>query len=600
MANMLASITLPPGAVQGGDTVVGTIHNKDETRFYTWGWGVFTPDGVGLGDGGWPIGPGETAVDLIAYDGDVLRRYGSATLTLTLHEWFEDPGYPPDFSTENYIGTSTASAVIYPSDLEPPTITGVTLGEGTPAVAAIAGLTDYVQGVSTVTWDIVAVGSDGLPPAAYEITIDGTLYRGKAGSSAVITNSGTLTVATKVTEVSGRTQTTSQTIDVLPYSPPKINSYLVERSDSLGAPDYSGTYAHVVASATASSIFEGSELNVINYTVRSRVVGGAWVETATGTSGLTLGLDQIYSGLLVDESYEIRLEVTDKLMTIAATTFVPKGGIVLDLGEGTVGVGKEWEVGALDVGGDIHADGSIGVDGDVEAVGNAIIFGSISAYGNIAAGGETQSTTVRITSTGDASLTSTNHGLQVGPTGGANVIMDGNEIMARDNGATSNLGFNWNGGNIGLGDSTSEVTLPGQLLETGLPEPQGRVSTVSITSVTSTAWANLANIGSINVTVPRACWVTIDLGAWVQGSGGDVRCGVALSGATTLDPHNGQFGDAAWGSVLWSQNTYQQRSATKVVKINAGTTTFRMRAYRVSGTVSVNYAHFTVTPMRFV
>jgi hypothetical protein len=52
---------------------------------------------------------------------------------------------------------------------------------------------------------------------------------------------------------------------------------------------------------------------------------------------------------------------------------------------------------------------------------------------------------IRVTSTGDASETSTLHGLQIGPTAGLNLIADGNEIVARDNGALSLLHLNTSG-----------------------------------------------------------------------------------------------------------------------------------------------------------
>lgn len=70
---------------------------------------------------------------------------------------------------------------------------------------------------------------------------------------------------------------------------------------------------------------------------------------------------------------------------------------------------------------------------------------------------------VRLTSGSDASLTSTNHAFQIGGDTGLNIIMDENEIVARNNGAVSTLGINWDGGNIGLGHPSATVTLPGRL-----------------------------------------------------------------------------------------------------------------------------------------
>jgi hypothetical protein len=70
---------------------------------------------------------------------------------------------------------------------------------------------------------------------------------------------------------------------------------------------------------------------------------------------------------------------------------------------------------------------------------------------------------LRITATGDASLSSTTHGFQIGADDGSNLIMDNNEIMARNNGAAATLMLNADGGNLTMGDATSLVNLPGEL-----------------------------------------------------------------------------------------------------------------------------------------
>jgi hypothetical protein len=58
---------------------------------------------------------------------------------------------------------------------------------------------------------------------------------------------------------------------------------------------------------------------------------------------------------------------------------------------------------------------------------------------------------IRVTATDDASLSSTGHGLQVGLTNGTNIAVDGNEIMARNNGAASTLFLNNDGGDVSVG-----------------------------------------------------------------------------------------------------------------------------------------------------
>ena len=70
---------------------------------------------------------------------------------------------------------------------------------------------------------------------------------------------------------------------------------------------------------------------------------------------------------------------------------------------------------------------------------------------------------LRLTDNGDASLSSTGHQFQIGPTSGLNLAMDGNEIMARNNGSATNLALNADGGNISMGDSSTTVTVSGNV-----------------------------------------------------------------------------------------------------------------------------------------
>lgn len=81
----------------------------------------------------------------------------------------------------------------------------------------------------------------------------------------------------------------------------------------------------------------------------------------------------------------------------------------------------------------------------------------------VTASGEFQALRLRATSTGDASLTSTAHGLQVGPTTSSNLAIDGNEILARNNGAASSLILQNDGGNLSACAGGGTATFGGQL-----------------------------------------------------------------------------------------------------------------------------------------
>lgn len=67
----------------------------------------------------------------------------------------------------------------------------------------------------------------------------------------------------------------------------------------------------------------------------------------------------------------------------------------------------------------------------------------------------------RFTSPTEASLSSTDHALQTGPTSGSNLAMDGDEVQARVAGAAGRLNLNPHGGLVALGNNVSGVQLLG-------------------------------------------------------------------------------------------------------------------------------------------
>ena len=63
---------------------------------------------------------------------------------------------------------------------------------------------------------------------------------------------------------------------------------------------------------------------------------------------------------------------------------------------------------------------------------------------------------IRLSATDDCSLTSTDHAIQVGATSGQNLIIDGNEIISRNNSAASTLYLN-ESGKVEFGDVTKDI-----------------------------------------------------------------------------------------------------------------------------------------------
>lgn len=78
--------------------------------------------------------------------------------------------------------------------------------------------------------------------------------------------------------------------------------------------------------------------------------------------------------------------------------------------------------------------------------------------------GTATSPLLRLTATSDASLTSTGHALQIGPTDGANTRYDGNEVQAADAGVKAAYLINAGGGNVSLSAAGDTTTVKGRLV----------------------------------------------------------------------------------------------------------------------------------------
>lgn len=100
----------------------------------------------------------------------------------------------------------------------------------------------------------------------------------------------------------------------------------------------------------------------------------------------------------------------------------------------------------------------------------------------------TSMTILRLTGTAPATLTSTDHGLQIGASDGPNLIADQNDIMARNNSAAAGISINRLGGDVTIGASTSNVALPGATALQG-PTTAASVITSSVDDGTPIAGA---------------------------------------------------------------------------------------------------------------
>jgi hypothetical protein len=98
-------------------------------------------------------------------------------------------------------------------------------------------------------------------------------------------------------------------------------------------------------------------------------------------------------------------------------------------------------------------------------------------------------TQISLNNTNNATLSSTGHALQIGPTSGINLIADNDSLIARNNGGASTLSLNTTGGNVTIGATGSTVTIPGTLVVGGQYFPVTMYRTTNLDRASTTTFA---------------------------------------------------------------------------------------------------------------
>lgn len=251
-----------------------------------------------------------------------------------------------------------------------PTVTALTAADQNPDVVSIVG--KYVQGLSRAKLTVTGQGYQGSTITAASATLLGSTVA--SGGTIAVTGSGALPVTGKVTDSRGRTGSTSGTLDVLPYSPPKATAYQARRCTFAGVVDDEGEYLRVDLTAAISSLInstERNELTIRAFTRPHTTAGtGAWTARNVLTpGGTTYDASFVVSGGGIYDttgSWDVRVQVHDRFGVYVADTTVSTITVTMDMNGANVGIGKIWEQGALDVGGQIFQNGLPVIDsGDV-------------------------------------------------------------------------------------------------------------------------------------------------------------------------------------------------------------------------------------------
>lgn len=251
--------------------------------------------------------------------------------------------YCDTYSGSTKIGTkSTTIKVNVPSSIVP-TFSGLRHEEQNSAVASL-NLGKYIQGLSRIKLTIAgASGAYGSTIKSYRIEFEGKAYT-SSSTTVVPAKTGSLTAKATITDSRGRSASKTVTINVLAYAPPKLITYSARRIDGTNIRvNYGMIVKQLEGKNTCTVTIKTKERGQTYWTTARTVDIELTSEEITGTSTL-----QNYD---ITKSFDVRIEIKDKFNTTIAETSVSTDFVVMSLSPTGVGIGKIWEVGALDVGG---------------------------------------------------------------------------------------------------------------------------------------------------------------------------------------------------------------------------------------------------------
>ena len=199
----------------------------------------------------------------------------------------------------------------------------------------------YIQGHSQVKVTLNASGSYGSSIKSRSTVIifnSRSLQSNNSNNftSNTLSNSGTHTIRSTVTDSRGRSVTRTSTINVLSYSPPRLTGQKAYRSTSTGAAQDDGGYGTVSGTASFTN-FSG---NVLIFKADYRRVGVSnWTNifnTTNITSASTTSSKTVYVSLEYD--FEVKITLIDKLRQVEYFLKIDSDKVIMDFHNSGTGV----------------------------------------------------------------------------------------------------------------------------------------------------------------------------------------------------------------------------------------------------------------------
>lgn len=283
------------------------------------------------------------------------------------------------WSGSTKIGTVSANMTInVPANVNP-SFTSMSVTRVDNGVPAAWGL--YVKGKSKVKLAINGAKSlYGASIIRYNITGGGYSANSSALDTGVLLQDGDVIFTGTVTDSRNRTFSSSTSIKVQDYFPPRISYTESLRCNSAGVVDENGTYIKLRSSWEVASV-GGKNTNSCKarWAPKDSGIYSGYVTLTNNTFTAAQG----GGGISLDKSYSIEYTVTDAFGTNTIYDTVPTPAVTLDFKKGGKGVavGKVSETDNLfDVAWSTSVAKDFSVNGRTMLMGMADVQGFFSAY----------------------------------------------------------------------------------------------------------------------------------------------------------------------------------------------------------------------------
>lgn len=248
------------------------------------------------------------------------------------------------------VGTKTVLLTAKVPSTVVPTVGTVTLTEATTGIAAQFGA--FIQNKSKVKAAISASGAYNSTIKSYSTTFSGKTYTGASWTSGVVTQSGSLSMVTTVTDSRGRTAKKTTTVSVLAYTTPKVSAFHVARYNASGQADPDGSYISVTYAYSVAALGNKNTASAVIAWKQSTATDWTTLTTRTALTESTT-LKPSTPTFSIDYQYDVSITVRDWFGSTATYNGVlPSGAVILDIkadGKG-IAFGKTCEREGVDFG----------------------------------------------------------------------------------------------------------------------------------------------------------------------------------------------------------------------------------------------------------